>query len=143
MKRTAFISTATGTAVGLTGLAATGVVAENQVQSNFTMREARAQITGIIAELQTEQTDYGGHRVNAINDYKAALDEINAAIKVRDADTPGQRSSDYVLRQAQNQTNSLVASLQAALADYGGHRIKAIADLKAAVAELSAALALK
>lgn len=141
MKRTAFIATASGTAVGLAGLTPAGALADNQAQSNFTMRTARAEITGIIAELQTEQTDYGGHRIAAIAKYQQALDEVAAAIKIRDADTPGQRASDLVLRQAESQTESLIGSLQAAVADYGGHRVKAIADLKGAVTELNLALA--
>jgi hypothetical protein len=141
MKRTGFITAATGAAVGLAALSPTGAAAENQIQSNYTMRQARAQITGIIAELQTEDTDYGGHRVNAIKNFQEALDQVNAAIRTRDADTPGQRSSDYVLRQVETETNGLIANLQAGAADYGGHRVKAIADLQAAIGELNAALA--
>jgi hypothetical protein len=94
----------------------------------------------MIAELQTEQADYAGHRVNAINAYKSALAQLNAALDVQGS-TPGQRSSDYVLRQVQSQTQSTVSSLNAAKADYGGHRVKAINDLQTAADELAAALA--
>jgi hypothetical protein len=139
MKRTSFIA-ATGAAAALAGSAGTIAGAEqNQTSSNFTIRTSRGQVTGIIAELQTEQADYGGHRVNAINNYKTALAELNAALDMR-GETPGQRASDYVLRQVQSETTTIVNSLDAAAEDYGGHRVKAINALKAANAELTAAL---
>ena len=141
MKRTAFVATAAGAAAALAGAGGvTGALAqENQQQSNFTIRTARAQVAGLIAQLQTEQGDYGGHRLNAISNYQKAQNELNAALEVR-GETPGQRASDAVLRQAVNQTNSLLGSLKAANADYGGHRVSAINDLQAAVNELNAAL---
>ncbi len=140
MKRTTFMAGAGGVAAALAGAAASPAIAENQGSSDYTIRQARAQVAGLIAELQTEQTDYGGHRVNAINAYKRALNQLNDALAAQ-GNAPGQRSSDYVLRQVQSQTQSLINSLNGAKADYGGHRVTAISDLQTASSELSAALA--
>jgi hypothetical protein len=140
MKRTTFMAGAGGMAAALAGAAANPAAAQNQVQSDYTVRQARAQVAGMIAELQTESTDYGGHRVNAINALKRALNQLNDALTVQGAQ-PGQRSSDYVLRQVQSQNNSIINNLNGAKADYGGHRVSAISDLQTASSELSAALA--
>ncbi len=140
MKRTTFMTTAAGAAAALAGAGGAAALAENQGESNYTIRQARAQVAGMIAELQTEQVDYGGHRVKAIDAFKSALAQLNAALDVQ-GPIPGQRSSDYVLRQVQSQAQSTVSSLNAAKADYGGHRVKAVNAIQTAADELSAALA--
>jgi hypothetical protein len=140
MKRTTFMAGAGGVAAALAGAATNPAAAQNQVQSDYTIRQARAQVAGMIAELQTEQTDYGGHRVNAINALKRALNQLNDALAVQGTH-PGQRSSDYTLRQVQSQNNAIINNLNGAKADYGGHRVTAISDLQTASSELSAALA--
>ena len=83
MKRTTFMAGAGGAAAALAGAAANAAAAENQGQSDYTIRQARAQVAGMIAELQTEQIDYGGHRVNAINAFKRALNQLNDALSVQ------------------------------------------------------------
>jgi len=129
-----------GIAAALATGAANPAAAQNQVQSDYTVRQARAQVAGMIAELQTEDSDYGGHRVNAIDALKRALNQLNDALSVQGG-TPGQRSSDYVLRQVQSQNNAIINNLNGAKADYGGHRVTALSELQTASSELSAALA--
>jgi hypothetical protein len=139
MKRTTFIA-AGGAAAALAGAAGGAVFAdEPQAQSDYALRTVRAQIASIIAALETEQADYGGHRVNAVNDYKQALAELTAALEVH-GESPNQQASDHILREAQNTTTSLINTLKNAKADYSGHRMKAITDLQSANSEIAAAL---
>ena len=131
MKRTTFIGTA-----GVTAVAAyvpSLVLAQGQGASDADLRVARATVTGLIAQLQTEKADYGGHRVAAIKDFNAALDEINAALESRGAEQPGQVRSDAVLRHVEDRTQALLASLRDDKGDYAGHRVKAISDLQAGI----------
>ncbi|MBV9102128.1 MAG: hypothetical protein JO060_00970 [Candidatus Eremiobacteraeota bacterium] len=109
--------------------------------SDQNVREARAAVAGFIAELQTEQADYGGHRVDAISRLQAAENELTSGLQARDANMPGQRMSDIVLRQVRDRARNIVAQLTNDQADYGGHRVNAINELNAAVNALNAALA--
>lgn len=96
--------------------------------------------------------DYGGHRANAVRDVGNAEKQLQEALKYR-----GQKSSSEKLPapvwhpEPQKLSNAQLASkipvLKATVAllkqgdgDYGGHRAKAAADLKIAVASLERAL---
>ena len=139
MKRTTFIGSA-----GVTALAAyvpAAALAQSQGASDEDLRVARATITGLIAQLQTERADYGGHRVEAIKNFNVALDEVNAALESRGAEKPGQVRSDAVLKHIEDRTEALIASMRQDKGDYGGHRVKAISGLQAGVDALNAALA--
>ncbi len=50
-----------------------------QVRSNRDMRHIERGVDRMIAALQHDQRDYGGHRVTALNDLQQARNEIMAA----------------------------------------------------------------
>lgn len=139
MNRTSFIGTATLSALA----ASVPLIAEaqpGQRTSNENLRIARATIIGLIAQLQTEKADYGGQRAAAIQKLQAAQAEIDAALEFRHATVPTQAMSDAVLRHIEDRTEALITQLQADKEDYGGHRVAAIGDLRAANDALNRAL---
>jgi hypothetical protein len=141
MNRPTFLGS-TASAALLIAAGTVGADAQSsQATSDENLRVARATVAGLIAQLQTEKADYGGHRAKAIQNYEAALDQINAALAYRHADTPNQQLSDAVLRHTEERTQVLITAMQNDKADYAGHRVTAINDLQAAVTELNAALA--
>ncbi len=138
MKRTTFIA-ATGAAAAVAGTTGTVLAQEPQAASDYTLRTVRAQVAGIIAALQTEKSDYAGHRVDAINQFQKVMADLNAALEVH-GEAPHQRASDHILSEARNTSVQLIGNLQTADGDYAGHRVQAISDLQAANAQLTAAL---
>jgi hypothetical protein len=99
--------------------------------------------------------DYGGHRGDAVKDIVKAEKQLHQALKYRGQKTPGaappeppripepQKLSDAQLRTQLPVLEQTIGVLERADHDYGGHRKQAVADLKAAVAQLKKALAYK
>ncbi len=56
-------------------------------KSAHSIRSVERRLTRMIAALQRDQRDYGGHRVNAINLLQQADQQLQAALQV-DATTP-------------------------------------------------------
>ena len=115
---------------------------------------------GAIDQLQHDQRDYGGHRVNAINDLQNARNEIVAAEQYAinvDHDNGrcyraggptggsdanwglrGQGGSNRNLLGVRRWVENMIDQLQRDQRDYGGHRVNAINDMQAARNELIA-----
>jgi hypothetical protein len=74
---TAVVAAAIG-AMGA-GIANAQVYERSQYGSNRNLWNVDAQVRGLIGQLNHDDRDYGGHRVNAVNDLQAARNEIVAA----------------------------------------------------------------
>jgi hypothetical protein len=124
-----------------------------QNMSNHDIRHVRHRLEIDLTQLQHDDRDYGGHRVNAINDIQAARNELLAAEKFEHGQAmspymgangaePGVRSqgnSNQNIWRVEKSLERLIDQLQQDAHDYGGHRIAAIGDLKNARTELLAA----
>jgi len=111
----------------------------------------------MIAHLQADARDYGGHRVNAIHILENAQGELNAAAQFAAAhgyviQTPpvGRRNpyavrrppvtSDTQIQRAQANLQHMIARLQRDSHDFGGHRVAAVNLMQEADGALNAAI---
>jgi hypothetical protein len=132
--------------------------AAHQMHSNENIGVAANRSGRLIAMLQRDERDYGGHRANAINDLNNAHNELTAAEQF--AETHGyytqngespeplpegparhdQKRSNYSIGHVQEAVQRMIAHLQRDTRDFGGHRAAAINWLQQANGELNAAV---
>jgi len=136
--------------------------AKTDCSSNANIWHVHRRLDGTIDHLQHDESDYGGHKVAAMNDLQNARTELVAAEQYAvgtDHDNPacfkarggtggsdvksgarGERGSDADVRYVVRWVGRLAGQLDRDQRDYGGHRVKAIAALHAAQGELRTAL---
>jgi hypothetical protein len=132
----------------------------SQYLSNMNLERIADRIQRQIAFLNHDDRDYGGHRVNAIRDLRAAHDQLKAAEAYAmshgygtSGANPGpvggprpggwrrwEWQSDSNLATVRAHLQQMIARLQRDSRDYGGHRVAAVTDMQAAVNELGFAL---
>lgn len=160
-------------AIGVAGILASSAVAATaqttyavpvtpggQYYSNLNLERIADRIQRQMAFLNKDDRDYGGHRVNSINDLHAAHDQLKAAEAYALAHgygTPGtnpgpaagphpwgwrrsEMQSDTNLASVRAHLQQMIARLQQDSRDYGGHRVAAINGMQAASNELGLAL---
>lgn len=132
----------------------------NSTNSDQNLRYTRAYLGHAIDMLSRDQTDYGGHRVQAIDDLQNARTDLTAALKfdqnpddatiptdVRSQDSDiasivrGQSASNENIENTRTVVDRSISLLQSDAHDYGGYRVKAVTSLSAARDQLTAALA--
>ena len=118
-------------------VASVGLVLADQPR----MSAARADLNQARAQLQAAMANKGGHRVRAIEYINSAIAEINAGVRFdrrnnhtnggmnEVTDQPHMERALELLREARN-------NLQAAAADKGGHRMKALGYVNSAIDEV-------
>lgn len=156
-----FIRGAAFALVIVAGTFASANAATGDCASNQSLAQVHRRLDGAIDRLQHDQRDYGGHRESAIDDLQRARTELVAAeaAAIEDAHdnarcfrahgatggsdaawgVRGDRSSDRNLRVVGAWVERMVDRLQRDNHDYGGHRVRAIGDMQAARAQLTAA----
>ena len=122
------------------------------------MRYARWYIERGIDQLQTDNHDYSGHRVDAIAAMQQARQDILQGLRADASDprfaavAPPANEGDRVLSRTQNGSNEnleyvrgmvhgAIGMLNKDSHDYAGYRVKAIGALETARAQINAALA--
>ena len=132
---------------------------ETQAASNKQLRQAIGVLRSAKLTLEMADHDYGGHRVAAVRDIKAAMHQLRLALesghkkpktgtgaKKGPVQPKGSRPpepqavSDQQLVDAIPVLKQTIAVLHKANHDYGGHRAQAVTDLRAAIRQLEAAL---
>ena len=128
--------------------------------SDQNLRYTRAYIERALDMLSHDQSDYGGHRVQAINDLQTAKADLTSALQfdkepgdatiptdVRSQDTDiasfvrGQSASNENIEHTRTIVERSISMLEQDAHDYGGFRVKAVGALSAARDQLTAALA--
>jgi hypothetical protein len=129
--------------------------------SDHNLTKVHRRLLGAIQQLSDDQSDYGGHRVAALNDLQAARSEIEAAESYAQsnyhepahcfnisgmgtggnamAGKRGQSNSNGNLARVDKWVGGMITQLQADSRDYGGHRDNAVKDIQQAQTELAAA----
>lgn len=122
---------------------------------NSNMQYTRWYIGRAISNLQYDQRDYGGHRVNAINDLQQAANQIQHGLVINrqtgdfnpqqppnanGAWMRPQRNSNQNMRNVRQMIQSAISMLQRDPQTYGGYRNSAINSLQSALGEVNAAL---
>jgi hypothetical protein len=112
-----------------------------QAASNENLEFTRKYLERAIDMLSHDAHDYGGYRVKAIADLRAAREQLRDAMQYRDAhhESPG-TASDENLRYSRLYLDRAVDMLQHDMHDYSGHRAAALTDITKAQADLTAAL---
>ena len=152
-----------GVLIAVLGLSVTGYIVPTQIAWATTsnsdqphMQAALAELQSARGELQAADADKGGHRVNALNLIASAISEVNAGINFDRrhghatvfsrravltlssaatlSDQPHMKAALDHLSRAQNE-------LQAASADKGGHRVKALKLVASAMSEVREGIA--
>jgi hypothetical protein len=129
----------------------------HQQGSNDRVWAAEHHLRGMIARLERDDRDYGGHRVAALNHLHDAHNELLAAERFARARGYGtgntgyrgpnapvgmnhprrdEQQSDTSIADAQRAVTKMIRRLEGDASDYGGHRVAAIAQLRAAESEL-------
>jgi hypothetical protein len=106
--------------------------------SNERISDARAMLDGVIANLQRDAHDYGGYRLKAIADVRAARALLTDSL--RDANAGSSGRSDPSLSATMSLVERSIDTLQRARMDYDGHRAAAIGFLNDARADIASAL---
>lgn len=133
--------------------------ADSSMTSDQNLRYTRAYIDRAIDMLSHDQSDYGGHRVAAINALNTAKVDLTSAlqfdnnpddkviptdVRSEDADIAafvrGQAASNENIEHARTIVERSITMLQQDAHDYGGFRVKAIAALGATRDQLTDAL---
>jgi hypothetical protein len=132
-----------------------------QYESNLNIEKAARRVGGMIAKLEHDARDYGGHRVTAISDLTNAHNELLAAeqfaqshgypppaepqhVNHGNGGGKGERrsvpQSNYQIEKVQVAVQRMIEHLQQDTKDYGGHRVAAINWLNQANSELGIAV---
>ena len=131
----------------------------DSANSDQNLRYTRAYLEHALDALSHDQSDYGGHRLQAIGDLQTARTDLTAALKLDqdpdDATLPtdvrpqdsdiaaflrGQSGSNENIANTRTVIERAIDMLQGDAHDYGGYRVKAVSALEAARDQLSAAL---
>ena len=159
MNRKMLFASAAGVIALLTTAGAATAADVGGQASDQNLRYTRAYVERAYDALSHDQSDYGGHRVAAMNDIDTARNDLTAALKFdnhppaaalptdvrsQDADLAafirGQGASNRKLENVKTVLERAIDMLQHDAADYGGYRVKAIAALQAARDQLAAAI---
>jgi hypothetical protein len=118
-----------------------------QPASNVLLLEAIRLLECVRITLQAADHDYGGHRAAAVRDVEAAANQLREALKSPPVGYPVPKTfvtpqvvSDSMLANSIPVLRETETMLREAKHDYGGHRARAMADVKAAIAQLEEAL---
>jgi hypothetical protein len=137
------------------GKPAAQVKKEAQKVSNAQLVQAMHILNSVKFTLEKADHDYGGHRVAALRDVKAAHHQLNLALHhhhkkgkppavvkgAKPATQPEpQALSDKQLADSIPVLEQTIVFLNNANHDYGGHRANAVRDLHAAIKQLKLAL---
>lgn len=132
---------------------ACAVAAQNATAQLPHLVQGQKLIVAAQNQLSQGATDFGGHRVNAMNQLKQALDEIQAA-RAYYAAHPAKKPPEPVpplpeappgaikhphLDAARNSLVQAYDELNRGDTDFGGHRVKAMEHVKQAVGEIDQA----
>lgn len=135
--------------------------ARTDCASNSSLAHVHRRLDGAIDQLQHDQRDYGGHRVDAINDLQNARAQLVAAEQWAantDRENPacmraygptgggdvswgvrGQGGSNRDVWYVSSWTENMIDQLERDQHDYDGHRVAAINAMQAARSQLLAA----
>jgi hypothetical protein len=129
---------------------------EPQSTSNQQLAQAIHLLQNVKVTLEAADHDYGGHRAQAVKDIGAAEKQLRVALEYihkqrlksggggknysRGPHPEPQKISDAQLAAAVPTLQQTAVALQNADHDYGGHRARAVTDLKAAIVQLEKAL---
>jgi hypothetical protein len=130
---------------------------KNQYLSNANLSYVLEHVNTAADRLGSDAHDYGGHRVDAINDLHAASSDLTAGLSYDKShgnynasagghagpmgtQTMGQGQSNDSLTDASNQLETAIDALTRDKHDYGGYRVKAMSEMQAARTQIQAAL---
>jgi hypothetical protein len=140
-------------------MAGTAFPGPAQFQSNRNLYYVSQQIENAVDQLQGDSHDYGGHRVDAMNDLNAARNDLASALSywrghgsprsieeaVNRVTAPfpssmNQYESNQNLRAVRIDIDSAINALNGDATDYGGYKEQAIDNMQAARSQIDAAL---
>ncbi|MBI3204079.1 MAG: hypothetical protein HYZ29_21265 [Myxococcales bacterium] len=131
------------------GLAATAAPADHaeKVEAQPHMRAARALLQTAKGQLQRASHDKGGHRAKAVAHVDAALSEVAQGIAHDDSHSAS--ASDHAapleaqphMKAALKTLHGARAQLEKASHDKGGHRAKALKEVKLAIDQVEKGIA--
>lgn len=135
--------------------------ARTDCSSNANLAHVHRRLDGAIDQLGHDQSDYGGHKGQAMGDLQNARNELAAAEQwavTHDRENPActnaygptggsdvnwgdrnQRGSNNNLWSVRRWVERMIGQLERDQHDYDGHRVRAIADMQAARSQLVAA----
>jgi hypothetical protein len=122
---------------------------ELQVVSNQQLGFSIYVLQSVKRTLEAADHDYGGHRLAAVGYINAAEKQLLLALDAGVVKLGGEKGphiresqvfSNLQLLESISVLSLTIDVLNGANHDYGGHRVKAVADLQAAIVELEAAL---
>jgi len=106
------------------------------------MQQAREDLVAAKASLQRAEHNKGGHRAKAIGYVNEAINQVNAGIRFDRRHNHASSGFDQPnMRAALDHLNDAKRNLEAATADKGGHREKAINAVENAISEVRAGIA--
>jgi hypothetical protein len=108
------------------------------------MQQAREDLIAARASLQRAEHNKGGHRAKAIGYVNEAISQVNAGIQFDRRHNHANASLGFDqpnMRAALDHLNDAKRNLEAATADKGGHRAKAMSALENAISEVRAGIA--
>ena len=121
-------------AILLLGLAAIGQAA---TPDQPFMKAARADLMKAKAELQLAMRDKGGHRAKALSLVNEAIAEVDKGIAFDRRHNHALRVDQPHMQAAVDALNNAKGNLDQATTDKGGHRVKAIELVRAAIDEVN------
>jgi len=108
------------------------------------MQQARENLIAAKASLQRAEHNKGGHRAKAIGYVNEAIGQVNAGIQFDRRNNHANAWSGFDqpnMRAALEHLNDAKRNLEAATADKGGHRVKALNAVDNAISEVKAGIA--
>jgi hypothetical protein len=152
-----------GVLIALLGFSAVGYIVPAQLAWATTsnpdqphMQAALSELQSARGELQAADADKGGHRVSALNLVASAISEVNAGINfdrrhdhatvfsgkaVLTLSSAATLSDQPHMKAALDHLSRAQSELQAATADKGGHRVKALRLVASAMSEVREGMA--
>jgi hypothetical protein len=125
---------------------------ESQKTSDHHLVQAYRVLRSVNKTLLMADHDYGGHRANAARDTGKAEKQLAEALGFRGEKSPqGKTAASHWHPEPQKLSNAqlaaalpvlhrTIAALEGADKDYGGHKAKAIADLKSTIRQIDEAM---
>jgi len=108
------------------------------------MQQAREDLIAARASLQRAEHNKGGHRAKALGYVNEAINQVDAGIQFDRRHNHAEPSAGFDqpnMRAALDHLNDAKRNLEAATADKGGHRAKAMNALENAISEVKAGIA--
>ncbi len=125
-------------------------VAQAKAQKHPRLHQAVFEMRQAHKELDSAGYDFGGHRAEALRSLQAAYEQTELALKAvgepyEGFEPPPNLYGPYAnyphLRHAKVEMGEAKKALEEAVGLFGGHRLKAIADIKLAQAQVEACIA--